>query len=121
MKTMHRMMTIVALAAVIVTGSTLDGLCGAKKKSVEGVLNINTATAEQFMLFPGVGKAKADAILATRGEAPFGTVQDLVKVKGIGPKFIENYGSNLSVNGETTLHAGTPAPVVSSNALAAPR
>lgn len=125
MKIATRIMMVAVLALTIVTGATLDGLCAARaKKAVSGVLNINTATAQEWTLFPGVGKAKAEAIMAERGSGAFASVDDLVKVKGIGPKFIEKFRSNLTVSGATTIQksvADTSATTTASAAPASPK
>ena len=48
-------------------------------------VNINTATATEFEALPGIGPAKAKAIVAYRQQnGQFKTVEDLKKVKGIG-------------------------------------
>lgn len=121
MKVATRMMMVAVLALTIVTGATLDGFCAARaKKAVSGVLNINTATAQELMLFPGVGKAKADAIVAERATAQFASVDDLAKVKGIGPKFIEKFRSNLSVSGTSTIQKAVGPDSATTTALAAP-
>jgi|SRR5579883_180139 len=49
-------------------------------------INVNTATAEELQRLPGVGPATARNIIATRTATPFESVNDLDKVKGIGPK-----------------------------------
>lgn len=104
MKQFTRIAAIMVMALTIITGATLDGFCASRaKKAVSGVLNINTATAQEWTLFPGIGKVKADAILAERQVAAFTSVDDLVKVKGVGPKFLEKFRSNLSVDGQTTI------------------
>lgn len=51
-----------------------------------GPLNLNQATAEQLDTLPGVGPATAAAIIAYRDQhGPFGNVDDLADVRGIGP------------------------------------
>lgn len=51
-----------------------------------GRLNINTATASELELLPGIGPALAEAILAYREtEGPFTSTEQLVNVRGIGP------------------------------------
>jgi competence protein ComEA len=49
-------------------------------------VDINNAPKETIETLPGVGPKLADAIIAGR---PFKTINDLDKVKGIGPKKLE--------------------------------
>lgn len=63
---------------------------GAKKiQPGEPPINVNTATTDELQRLPGVGPVTAQAIIATRTAKPFETVNDLDKVKGIGPKTLE--------------------------------
>lgn len=55
----------------------------------EPPINVNTATADELMRLPGIGPVTAQNIIASRSVAPFQTVNDLDKVKGIGPKTLE--------------------------------
>lgn len=71
--------------------------------TLEGVLNLNTATPEQLELLPGVGPKKIAAILAHRQKRPFKTTAELMRVKGIGPKSFRVLKPFLAVTGETTL------------------
>lgn len=49
-------------------------------------VNINTASAAELDALPGIGPAKARAIVAHRRKhGPFASPGDLVAVKGIGP------------------------------------
>jgi competence protein ComEA len=51
-----------------------------------GPVNLNTATAEELDVLPGVGPATAAAIVAHRQQhGPFQTVDQLGDVRGIGP------------------------------------
>jgi len=60
------------------------------KVEANGRLDLNRATAEQLDTLPGIGPAKASAIVADREAAgPFRSVDDLVRVKGIGPAIVE--------------------------------
>ena len=62
-------------------------------KSTGGV-NINTASTTQLESLPGIGPAKAAAIVADRDQnGPFGSCQDLTRVTGIGDATVRNMGS----------------------------
>lgn len=62
-------------------------------------IDINTATAEAFAAaMTGVGLRKARAIVEYRDEnGPFDSVDDLVKVRGIGAATLESNRARLSV------------------------
>ena len=54
------------------------------------MINVNTATALELTLLPGIGEAKARAIVEYRKEnGPFTQPEDLLKIKGIGEKILE--------------------------------
>jgi comEA protein len=53
-------------------------------------LNINTATINDFTQLPRIGPSIAKRIVAYRAEnGPFRSTDELLKVKGIGPKTLE--------------------------------
>lgn len=55
-----------------------------------GGVSLNLATAQELTSLPGVGDATAAAIVAHREtHGPFGTVEELMDVKGIGPAKFE--------------------------------
>jgi len=71
-------------------------------KAVDGVVNLNTAPVEVLGLLPGVGPAKAAEIVAYRKKRPFRTVDELVRIKGIGRKMVRRLRVHLAVAGPTT-------------------
>ncbi|MCD6570800.1 MAG: helix-hairpin-helix domain-containing protein [Deltaproteobacteria bacterium] len=71
---------------------------------LEGYLNVNTATVTEFQMLPGIGEATAQNIVTFReANGPFASIDDLMKVKGIGEKKIEAMRPYLRLEGETTL------------------
>jgi competence protein ComEA len=74
-------------------------------KAVDGVVNLNTAPAEILALLPGIGPAKAAAILVYRKRRPFRTVDELVRIKGVGRKMVRRLRAHLAVAGPTTAAA----------------
>lgn len=70
-----------------------------------GVVNINAATVTELMRLPGVGEAKARAIIARREQRAFQRVEEIMRVKGIGRATFRRLRPMLSIEGETTLGA----------------
>jgi comEA protein len=67
-------------------------------------LDINVATLDQLMTLPGIGPAKATAMVEWRKvNGAFTSVDQLVSVKGIGPKTLDRIRSYICVNREAIL------------------
>lgn len=71
-------------------------------KTLQGVVNVNTATPEQLELLPGIGQAKAQAIVERRQTKPFASLEDLAAVKGLGKKRREALRPHVTFSGPTT-------------------
>lgn len=80
----------------------------AATSTLEGRLNLNTATSDQLQLLPGVGPATASKIIAYRDRHPFRSVLHLMRIKGIGRKRFGAMRPYLAVDGETTLRVAGP-------------
>ncbi len=66
--------------------------------SAFAMVNINTAGVKELKTLPGIGQAKAEAIMLYRkANGQFKNTKDLIRVKGIGPKLMEKIGKEINV------------------------
>lgn len=63
-----------------------------------GAVDINTADKKELLSLNGVGAKKADAIIAYRDNKCFKSVDELIKVKGIGKKLIDKNRDSLEAS-----------------------
>ena len=97
-RTLARMASLVLIALLAVSPAL-----AVEKSALEGVVNINTASAEQLQMLPGVGEVRARAILAERkGRGGFKSVEDLRAVKGVGDSLLERMRPHVTLKGKTT-------------------
>ncbi|MGS2719932.1 ComEA family DNA-binding protein [Paraglaciecola aestuariivivens] len=62
-------------------------------------INLNTATLDQLVTLPGVGKRKAAAIIEYRTKnGKFKSVDELTKVKGVGVKMLAKLKGHIKVS-----------------------
>jgi competence protein ComEA len=93
------------LAAALAAGlaAALGGALPASA-GTEGVVNVNTATADELARLPGIGASKAQAIVEFRKErGAFRSVDQLRDVKGIGDAALERIRPHVVTEGKTTL------------------
>ncbi len=64
-----------------------------------GRVNINAATVAELATLPGIGDAKAAAIVEERTKKPFVSVDDLARVSGIGARTLEDLRARVAVDG----------------------
>lgn len=75
---------------------TNDGTSGSLDQSSK--ISINTASAKELEELPGIGPAKAEAIIQYREEhGPFQQVSDVAKVPGIGEKLWKRFQDQIMV------------------------
>ena len=77
---------VIALVALLVCSSSI------------AAVNLNTATKDELVALPGIGPAKAQAIVDYRNQhGPFRSIDEIRKVKGIGEKLFISIKPELSI------------------------
>jgi comEA protein len=110
---MRKSLPIFIIAFLIATASlaAMPESTPAANTSSAGVVNINTAGAEELSLLPRVGAKVAQRIVEYRTEhGKFAKTSDLMEVKGIGDKSFQNLSAYITVDGKTTLTAKVRGP-----------
>jgi competence protein ComEA len=95
----------VVMAAALISWAGLAGPAKAAKDAgaPSGMVNINTASAEELQLLPGIGQVRADAIVTLRKErGAFKSVDELKEVKGIGDAMLGHIRPHVTLTGRTT-------------------
>ena len=97
-------MTIRNILGLLVVALLVAPVIQAGDDAPTGVVNINTAGSEQLQLLPRVGPALAERIIEFReSHGPFGSIDELVAVKGIGENSLEKLEPFVTTEGATTL------------------
>ena len=83
--------------AASATGSG-TGAGASSGSGASGPVNINSATVEELDALPGVGPSTAQAIVDDRTQnGPFASIEDLMRVSGIGEKKFEKLKGHIRV------------------------
>ena len=78
--------------------ASITSSAGGSSSEGDKKVNINTADREELQTLPGIGPAKADAIIEYReSHGPFQTIEDILNVSGIGEKSFEKLKDQITV------------------------
>ena len=65
---------------------------------ISGKVSLNTATLDELMTLPGIGEAKAQAIIEYREEVgAFQNIEELKEVNGIGDSIFDQIKENITI------------------------
>ena len=92
----------------------LNAQFNARSKAAEPAkrIDINTADVEELCQLPGVGKKRAEAIIAYRARKPFTRPTQLLNIRGIGRKTLERLRPMVYVRAPKKAKATRPRPKV---------
>jgi competence protein ComEA len=94
-----------AVVPVLVLGVGVAAAAAEDAQKLQGVVNVNTASMEELQLLPGVGEARARAIVDLRKQrGGLKSLEDLRDVKGIGDTGLERLRPHVAFDGKTTAH-----------------
>ena len=65
--------------------------------NTNGLVNINTASLDELLTVSGIGKSKAEAIIAYRKNNVFKIIEDIKNVSGIGDALFEQIKNSITV------------------------
>lgn len=68
-----------------------------EEKNLNKKININTADKTELMGIPGVGEAKAKAIIEYREKTPFKTIEEIKNISGIGDAVFDKIKDLITV------------------------
>ncbi len=100
---MKKLIAMLALAAALVSPASAVAQSARPapaetEKSDQRRINVNTADQAALESLPGVGPAKARAIVEDRAKnGPYKTVEELLRVAGIGAKTLEKIRPHVSL------------------------
>ncbi len=65
---------------------------------ISGKISLNTATLDELMMLPGIGEAKAEAIIKYREEVgAFQNIEELKEVNGIGDAIFDDIKESITI------------------------
>jgi len=94
-----------AVVPALVAGFVVAAAGAEEARKLQGVVNVNTASVEELQLLPGVGEARARAIVDLRKQrGGLKSLEDLLEVKGIGDASLARLRPHVAFDGKTTAH-----------------
>lgn len=101
-------LVIACLAPAIATAHPRPTVATMMAPPLEGELNVNEATADQWDLLPGIGPTTAARILEFVEKRRLTHASQLMRIKGIGRKTYDRIKPYLVLEGDTTLRVADP-------------
>jgi competence protein ComEA len=84
-----------AIAAALVLLAAAPAVAAKKPLGPAERIDVNRASVVELMRLPGIGRKKAEAIVAHRARAPYRRLEDLLTVKGVSHAWLEKQRAHL--------------------------
>ena len=102
---MVRFVSIASAALALTTLLVTAAVPALAEEKISGVVNVNTASAAELEMLPGIGASRAKAVIEAReAKGGFKSLDDLLAVKGIGEASLAKLRPHLTLEGKTTAH-----------------
>jgi competence protein ComEA len=88
---------VLALLGLLALASAAPARAEKKPLHAGERIDLNRASAAELMRLPGVGRKRAQAILAHREKRPFRRPEDVLQVKGMSPSWLARVKGSLAV------------------------
>lgn len=98
--------TVLAEAADPAARSSRPFVAKPRLKPGDPKLDLNQASVEELMRLPGIGRKRAETIVAMRQKRPFRRTMEIRRVKGVGKKSLHRLLPLITVG---TARGGAPA------------
>jgi len=103
---MHRFVSTAGAALALAALLCTAGAPAFAEEKISGVVNVNTASAAELEMLPGVGASRAKAVIEAReAKGGFKSLDDLLAVKGIGEASLAKLRPHLTLEGKTTVRS----------------
>jgi competence protein ComEA len=82
----------------IVSDGQEEGLIESSIKKKIEIINVNTSKKDELIFLPNVGPVTAERIIRFREDfGVFKSIDDLTRVKGIGPKTLDKFRKYVTI------------------------
>jgi competence protein ComEA len=91
-----------ALGALLLLGLSAPALAKKNPLPPGERIDLNRASVAELMRLPGIGRARAEAIVAHRSKRPFRSPAEVTEVKGIGKRWLQGNQARITAGSKSS-------------------